>query len=96
MKKKKNRVPIENSVKCTSDALDLFLAFRSDMTNEQKQSMEDAVKAFMDKATLKYVAGQKEHGGNLWEKPDLLDRMEEEVIDQWFYIQAMKQQRRFV
>ena len=35
----------------------------SDMTNEQKQSMEDAVKAFMDKATLKYVAGQKEHGG---------------------------------
>jgi len=96
MKNKKNNSTKQIGEKCTSDALDLFLAFRSDMTNEQKQSMEDAVKAFMDKATLKYVAGQKEHGGNLWEKPDLLDRMEEEVIDQWFYIQAMKQQRRFV
>ena len=53
-----------------------------------------AINDFRIKAEKKYVSGQNEHGGNLWEKPGLLEMMEEEVIDQWFYLQALKQQRK--
>jgi len=39
----------------------------------------------------KYMAGQREHGGNLAEKCTL-KFMEEEVLDQWSYVQVAKAQ----
>jgi len=62
------------------------------MNKEQKESALKGIKRFNDLALKKYEAGQKEHGGNLWEKPGLLESMEEEVLDQWHFIQALKQQ----
>jgi hypothetical protein len=68
-------------------------ADKSVLTAEQAASRDSALVRFQEMAASKYEAGQKEHGGNLWEKPGLLDNMEEEVIDAWFYIQALKQQQ---
>jgi len=73
--------------------LELDGEVESIMTEEQTASRDAALVRFQDLAAAKYEAGQKEHGGNLWEKPGLLNNMEEEVIDAWFYIQALKQQQ---
>jgi len=62
------------------------------MTKEQTESLAKSLSRFALMAEQKYKKGQEEHGGNLWVKPDLIDRMEEEVIDQWHYLQALRQQ----
>jgi len=62
-----------------------------EMTPEQKESLGNALQRFQVMADKKYKEGQAEHGGNLWEKDCLLDEIEKEIIDQWFYIQAVKQ-----
>jgi len=62
------------------------------MTKEQTESLAKSLTRFALMAELKYKKGQEEHGGNLWVQPDLIDRMEEEVIDQWHYLQALRQQ----
>jgi len=41
---------------------------------------------------VKYVTGQKEHGGNLWEKEGLLDMAIDEAIDQVIYLLTLKKQ----
>ena len=48
-----------------------------------------SVDRFNDLATAKYMAGQDEHGGCLVNKV-CLDHMEEEIIDLWHYIQALR------
>ena len=63
----------------------------NEMTPEQETSMGFAISLFMKKAESKYRQGQAEHEGNLWEKSKLIEEMENEVIDQWFYVQALKQ-----
>tara|TARA_S200002703_G_scaffold59671_2_gene51701 strand:+ start:1678 stop:1890 length:213 start_codon:yes stop_codon:yes gene_type:complete len=63
----------------------------SDITEAQAESMDQALKRFQILAENKYMAGQKEHGGNLWEKPNLLDHAEEEVLDLWYYLQGIRQ-----
>lgn len=40
----------------------------------------------------KYEAGQVEHGGNLWEKPGILDHAIEEAIDLVVYLYTLKEQ----
>ena len=40
----------------------------------------------------KYEKGQQEHGGNLWEKPGMLDHAIEEVIDLCVYLYTLKAQ----
>ncbi len=49
---------------------------------------------FWDENTKKYVAGQKEHGGNLWERPlgYLIKAAREEAIDQFNYLDAIEKQ----
>jgi len=61
------------------------------MTPEQEQSMKGALTEFVGKAEEKYRAGQAEHSGNLWEKDGLLEEAGKEVIDQMFYIAALRQ-----
>ena len=50
---------------------------------------DGAIQIFMNLAKAKYDAGQAEHGGFLVTDVSFSD-MEAEVIDLWFYIQAMK------
>jgi hypothetical protein len=40
----------------------------------------------------KYRNGQAEHGGNLWQKPGMLDYAIEEVIDLAVYLYTLKEQ----
>lgn len=41
----------------------------------------------------KYEAGQIEHGGNLWEKPGMLEQAIEEVLDLAVYLYTLREQR---
>lgn len=61
------------------------------MTPEQERSMQHALTEFVGKAEEKYRAGQAEHEGNLWEKDGLLEEAGKEVIDQMFYLAALRQ-----
>ena len=49
------------------------------MTPEQKQHVEKIVKKFSDDVYIKYEAGAKKHGGNLWEKDALYEAWWEAV-----------------
>lgn len=40
----------------------------------------------------KYRAGQQEHGGNIWEKPGMLEHAIEEVLDLAVYLYTLKGQ----
>lgn len=42
----------------------------------------------------KYRAGQIEHGGNIWEKPGMLDHAIEEVLDMAVYLYTLRDQLR--
>lgn len=53
--------------------------------------MQDALTEFVGKAESKYREGQAEHEGNLWEKDGLLEEASKEVIDQMFYLAALRQ-----
>tara|TARA_Y100000593_G_scaffold90025_1_gene175466 strand:- start:140 stop:397 length:258 start_codon:yes stop_codon:yes gene_type:complete len=48
-----------------------------------------SVDRFNQLATAKYMQGQAEHGGCLVNKV-CLDHMEEELVDCWHYLQALK------
>jgi hypothetical protein len=48
-----------------------------------------SVDRFNELATAKYMAGQEEHGGCLVDKV-CLAHMEEEIIDLWHYVQALR------
>ena len=50
---------------------------------------ETAMERFLKKARAKYDKGQQEHGGYLPVDVNIND-LEDEVIDQWFYLQAIK------
>jgi hypothetical protein len=41
----------------------------------------------------KYEAGQREHGGNIWEKPGMLEHAIEEAIDMVVYLYTLREQR---
>lgn len=48
---------------------------------------------FSADARAKYEAGQQEHGGNLWEKPGMIENAIAEAIDQVIYLYTLKEQR---
>tara|TARA_B110000495_G_scaffold182429_1_gene177950 strand:- start:333 stop:563 length:231 start_codon:yes stop_codon:yes gene_type:complete len=48
---------------------------------------------FQYRAKTKYDKGQAEHGGYLADRVDFKD-LEDEIIDMWFYIQALKEKIR--
>ena len=58
-----------------------------DLTPEE--IAKKSVDRFNKLATVKFMAGQAEHGGNLVNKVRL-ENAEEEIIDLWFYIQALR------
>ncbi len=50
---------------------------------------DKAVARFNEFAPVKYDIGQAEHGGLLHETVTI-QHLEEEVVDLWFYVQALK------
>ena len=61
-----------------------------ELLEEANRIKNQAIDAFRSKAFQKYDAGQKEHGGLLTERVSLED-LEDEIIDLWFYLQALKE-----
>ena len=54
---------------------------------------DEAIERFTEKATSKFNAGIQEHnpnGGNDLEDRATFADLEDEIIDLWFYIQALK------
>lgn len=49
------------------------------MTPQQEQHLQQIQQEFGSALSLKYQAGQKEHGGNLWERNCLEEAMKETV-----------------
>ena len=60
-----------------------------ELTKEANRIKQDALEAFASKANRKYDAGQKEHGGLITERVSLED-LEDEIIDLWFYLHALR------
>ena len=63
------------------------------MTDEQQEHLDRILAAFHADASAKYDDGQREHGGNLWEKPGMLEHALEEAIDLVIYLYTMREQR---
>ena len=51
------------------------------MTTAQKRHMADIITAQATRISKKYPKGQREHAGNIWEKPGMLNNAEEDVTD---------------
>jgi len=63
------------------------------MDNRAELPPEEIAKQSVDRfkalATAKYMAGQEEHGGCLVDKVKLA-HLEEEIIDLWHYVYALR------
>lgn len=62
------------------------------MNKQQLRHAMDCLQVFNDEAFLKYSKGQKEHGGNMWQKTGMLSNAYMEIIDQLFYLSVVGQQ----
>ncbi len=66
---------------------------RSALDAEQQQHLTRILDRFTRDAVAKYEAGQHEHGGNLWEKPGMLEHALQEAIDLVIYLYTALEQR---
>ena len=71
----------------TLQELPPLVAVKCDLTPEEIANK--GIDRFNKLAFKKFMQGQAEHGGCLVDKVTL-DHMEEEVIDLWFYIAALR------
>lgn len=62
------------------------------MTTEQELHLRGLVSEFETRVRAKYQKGAEEHGGNLWEKPGIIEMILEEIEDLWVYTFTLKQQ----
>jgi hypothetical protein len=62
------------------------------MNEEQENDMRDNIVDFSDDYRSKYIAGQKEHSGNLWEMglKQVVGNAKEEVLDMWSYLMTIE------
>lgn len=62
------------------------------MTEEQHEHLNKIRESIALRLEQKYTAGQKEHGGNLWDMPEegLLDQAIDEAIDQLTYLYTLQ------
>lgn len=61
-----------------------------EILEEANRIRNEALDRFVSKASHKYDAGQREHGGLITERVVFGD-LEDEIIDLWFYLQALKE-----
>jgi hypothetical protein len=62
------------------------------MTPEHQAHLDRLLSEVHTRLKAKYIKGQNEHGGKLWEKPGLLDEAINEAIDQVVYLMTLKEQ----
>jgi len=63
------------------------------VTAEQHAHLDRLIAAFGAECREKYERGQPEHGGNLWDRTDLLDQAIAEAIDLVVYLFTLREQR---
>ncbi len=63
------------------------------MTAEQDAHLARILARLTGDVRAKYEAGQSHHGGNLWEKPGMLEAALEEVLDLAVYLYTALEQR---
>lgn len=63
------------------------------MTDEQKRHVAGVINATAAEILEKYERGQREHGGNLWRKPQAANLVEE-ALDQVVYAMTLRGQHR--
>lgn len=70
----------------------LFIVQDESLTVPQQRHVELIGREFCKLMADKYIKGQKEHGGNLWDKSDgeLLDNAIDEAIDQVVYLLTIR------
>lgn len=66
---------------------------REPMTNEQERHLGRIIMRFWKLVDAKYRVGQQEHGGNLFDLPEitLLDSAIDEAIDQVVYLLTLRE-----
>lgn len=62
------------------------------MTTPRKAHLRRLTTEANSLITTKYIAGQREHGGDLWKKPGILLMAIEEAVDQLVYLLTLKEQ----
>jgi hypothetical protein len=63
------------------------------MTSHQRKHRDKIAREFLNEFPAKYNKGQKEHGGNLWQKP-LAQEMVNEFIDGYCLAKTIQMQHR--
>lgn len=64
------------------------------MTSAQRAHLARILNDFQQDAAAKYEAGQEQHGGNLWEKPGMVEQALAEAIDLVIYLYTLREQMR--
>jgi hypothetical protein len=59
------------------------------MTDAQEQDLKEIKFTFTNAVDKKYRTGQKEHGGNLWDR-DPVPEMEAEIVDLFTYYKTLR------
>ena len=62
------------------------------MNKKQKEHITSIMDDTVNLMYTKYKAGVRQHGGNLWDKKDLIDMAISEAIDQVVYLLTLKEQ----
>jgi hypothetical protein len=62
------------------------------MTGKQTLHLKRVQLAAMKRINAKYKKGQKEHGGNIWEKAGMLANAEDESTDFIVYLYTLREQ----
>lgn len=62
------------------------------MSAARKAHLQRVLKQFNAGARAKYENGQREHGGNLWQKPGMLEQAIDEAIDLVIYLLTLREQ----
>lgn len=60
------------------------------LNKETRANMLGSLSEFVHKSIVKYIKGQKEHGGNLGSRIDLDQEIYNEQIDLFWYSEAKK------
>lgn len=62
------------------------------LTPKQGKHIADISVAVCRRIEAKYRKGQKEHGGNLWEKEGMLENIMDEITDLLVYAHTLREQ----
>ena len=62
------------------------------MSAARRAHLQRILTQFHASARAKYENGQREHGGNLWQKPGMLDQAIAEATDLVIYLLTLKEQ----